>query len=239
MTAQIENCGLREETQELQRQVIELQQTLEGLELDAEPAAASSKRSMVDALRSALRKHATLYDPFPPKDKEFYQQACPEDSGILTDYNKRYKDEESESLANIAEFYATLPRDHILRLADGDLVLIRQVRVLFCLNGDPKLSYLQIVDEARKVRCWMLNRARDVADHIFNLPRAYFSANRDDVHPPELKKLFNFTPSGSASFSKLAPILYPPEFRSYAKPPVNQLFKSPEVAKVCPVRPSQ
>jgi hypothetical protein len=84
----------------------------------------------------------------------------------------------------------------------------------------------------------MLNRARDVADHIFNLPRAYFSANRSNVHPPELKKLFSFTPGPEESFSKLAPILYPPEFRTYAKPPLNQLFKSPEIGKVCPVRPS-
>lgn len=87
----------------------------------------------------------------------------------------------------------------------------------------------------------MLSRARDVADQVFNLPSAYFSANRDDVHPPELVKLFKFThsSSGDEPFSKLAPILFPPDFRSYAKPPSNQLFKSPEVAKVCPlaVRP--
>jgi hypothetical protein len=76
----------------------------------------------------------------------------------------------------------------------------------------------------------MLSRAREVSDHVFCLPRNYFHANRDDVHPPELQKLFNFTPS--ASFSKLAPILYPPEFRSSAKRPANQLFKSPEIAYV-------
>ena len=84
---------------------------------------------MVDGLWSALWKHATLYDPFPPKDKVFYQQACPEDPQILTDYEKHYKDEESESLANIAEFHATLPQDHILWLRDGDLVLVWQVCV--------------------------------------------------------------------------------------------------------------
>jgi hypothetical protein len=125
----MENCGLREETQELKRQVIELQKQLEESELDNE-LPAPHKRSMVDALRLALRKHATLYDPFPPKDKEFYQQACPDDSRILTDYYKRYKDEESESLANIAEFYATLPPDYILQLTNADLMLVRQVCVL-------------------------------------------------------------------------------------------------------------
>lgn len=82
----------------------------------------------------------------------------------------------------------------------------------------------------------MLSRAREVADTVFDLPRAYFVANRDDLHPPELQRLFNSTPS--APFSKLAPILYPPEFRSYAKRPPNQLFKSPEIAKVCPFKPS-
>lgn len=76
----------------------------------------------------------------------------------------------------------------------------------------------------------MLNRARDVADQVFKLPRDYFHTSRDDTHPPELQKLFNFTPS--ANFSKLAPILYPPNFRSTTKPPANQLFKSPEIAYV-------
>jgi hypothetical protein len=80
----------------------------------------------------------------------------------------------------------------------------------------------------------MMNVARSTADQIFDLPRAYFSANRDDVHPPQLQKLFKFMHSESQPFSKLAPILYPPEFRSYAKPPLQQLFKSPEIAKVCP-----
>ena len=124
---------MHDETQNLRRQIIELQQIIDNLELDSEPSA-PHKRNTVDGLRSALRKHATLYDPFPPKDKEFYQQDCPEDSRILTDYNKRYKDEESESLANLAEFHATLPRDHILQLMDGDLVLVRQVCVLLLFH---------------------------------------------------------------------------------------------------------
>ena len=84
----------------------------------------------------------------------------------------------------------------------------------------------------------MLNGARSAADQIFDLPRAYFSANRDDVHPPDLQRLFNFKPSESEPFSKLAPILYPPEYRSFAKPPSNQLFKSPEIAKVSPRKTS-
>jgi hypothetical protein len=141
MATQIENCELREETQSLCRQLIELQQTLEELELNSEPSvSAPCKRSTVDALRSALRKHATLYDPFPPKDKEFYQQPCPEDPEILTDYNKHYEDEESESLANIAEFHATLPQDHLSRLTNGDLHLVRQVDVqvlLFHFSHQP------------------------------------------------------------------------------------------------------
>jgi hypothetical protein len=125
----MENCELWEETQDLKRQVIELQKQLEEIELDNE-LPAPQKRSIVNALRSALRKHSTLYDPFPPKDKEFYQQACPNDSRILTDYYKRYKDEESESLANIAEFHATLPPDYILQLTNGDIMIVRQVCVL-------------------------------------------------------------------------------------------------------------
>lgn len=133
MATQIENCNLREETQELQRQVIELQKTLEDFQLDSESQAelsAPHKRNTVDSLRLALRKHATLYDPFPPKNKEFYQQSRPDDSSILTDYDKRYEDEESESLANLAEYHATLPCDHILQLTDGDLPLVRKVCVL-------------------------------------------------------------------------------------------------------------
>jgi hypothetical protein len=131
MASQIENCELRVETQDLQRQVNELQQALELINVESEPAdlesSAPRRKKSVDALRLALRKHAILYDPFPPKDKEFYQQACPDDSSILSDYNERYKDEESESLANIAEYHVTLPEDHISRLSDGDLDLIRQV----------------------------------------------------------------------------------------------------------------
>lgn len=127
----MENCDLREETQVLKRQVIELQQALEAFQLDRDSDELSSqaapKRNQVDVLRSALRKHATLYDPFPPKDRDFYQQSCPENAAILTDYNIRYENDESESLANLAEFHATFPRDHILKLTDGDIVLVRQV----------------------------------------------------------------------------------------------------------------
>jgi hypothetical protein len=100
---------------------------LELVESDSHDQAAPQKKSLVDALWSALQKHATLYDPFPPKDKEFYQQPRPDDSSILTDYHKHYEDEQSESLADITEFHATLPPDHIARLLDGDLDLIRQV----------------------------------------------------------------------------------------------------------------
>ena len=129
MAAQIENCELRDETQDLQHQLIELQKKMETLELesDSQIEIAPHKKSMVNSLRLALRKHAVLYDPFPPKDKEFYQQPFLNDSTILTDYNKRYENEQSESLANIAEFHATLPPDHLERLSDGDLDLIRQV----------------------------------------------------------------------------------------------------------------
>lgn len=133
MQSQLLNCQLREETQNLQRQVIELQKSLEDLELQESEltlsAPVTGKKTTVDSLRSALRKHATLYDPFPPKDLAFYQKSRPEDSRVLTDYNERYKNDESESLANLAEFYVTLPHDHILQLSEGDLSLVRQVCV--------------------------------------------------------------------------------------------------------------
>lgn len=137
MASQIENCDLREETQELRRQVNELQQTLENFDLDSESHESSGPRTKktVDALRLSLRKHAILYDPFPPKDKEFYQQDPGEDSNILSDYKERYKDEASESLASVAEFHITLPQDHISRLSDGDFDLIRQVRFDYIITS--------------------------------------------------------------------------------------------------------
>lgn len=235
----MENCDLRKETQDLRHQLEELQKALDDLELESAPnqssasAPGNQNRNTVDALRSALRKHATLYDPFPPKDRQFYQQPRPDDITILTDFEKRYKDQDSEAQANLGEFYVTLPDNHMLRLSDGDLDLVRQVcacciyHIIF-----PNSSYLQIIEEARKIRSWMLLRSRDVAEYIFNLPPAsnYFSANRGDEHPTELQKLFKLTPS--TPFTKFAPILYPPEVRFHRNPPPHQLFKSPEVAKV-------
>lgn len=71
-----------------------------------------------------------------------------------------------------------------------------------------------------------------VAPEIFNLPASYFQASRDDTNRPELTALFKFSSAGS--FSKLAPILYPPELRSRSKPVDNKLFMSSEIAKVYP-----
>jgi hypothetical protein len=159
MAAQMENCNLREETQDLWQQVAGLQKTLEDLELESaatEPSAPQNQNT-IDALRSALRKHATLYDPFSPKDKEFYQQLRPYDSTILTDYNKHYEDEESESQANLAEFYVTLPQNHILRLSDGDLDLVRQVRVYLSYHFlcQPPIYRLLMKPERSAAGCWV------------------------------------------------------------------------------------
>lgn len=82
---------------------------------------------IIDAFRTAVRKYATLYDPFPAKQREFYQQPCLSDLDILMDYDRRYESSESESRAALTEFFGVIPHDNISSLISGDKVVLRQV----------------------------------------------------------------------------------------------------------------
>jgi hypothetical protein len=98
------------------------------------------------------------------------------------------------------------------------------------------LSYityiLQVCDEARAIRSWLIKLARHAAVNIFeplNIPASAFSSKRTEQHP-RLAPFFKFDAGGE--FSKFAPILYPESVRKAGKRYDNQLFMAKEIPYV-------
>lgn len=120
--AQLESSGLRVQLEEAQLQIVQLRQDLEAIEANKDTQQPRTRSSgIVDEVRLALRKFAALYDPFPPLDKDFYEQEQPEDNGYATDYHLRYESDASMSLGTLLELYSVFPEEHA-----SDIVLAKE-----------------------------------------------------------------------------------------------------------------
>ena len=109
---------------ETKLQIIQLQQELEAIKenKDTQPSACTQSHGIIDEAWLALRKFAVLYDPFPPLDKEFYQQERPENDKYATNYYLCYESDASALLGTLLDLYSVFPEDQA-----SDIILAKEL----------------------------------------------------------------------------------------------------------------
>ena len=123
--SQLESSQLWKDLEQAQNSIMDLQQVLEeALESnntdDPAPELHKLKKQPVDDVRTSSRKFASLYNLWPPKDIEFYQQECPENPDHIGNVIVCYENETSESLGLLGELYSTFPEDKVSLIATAD-----------------------------------------------------------------------------------------------------------------------